>query len=79
MDAHISMVHLNEKLNPCDKCDSTFSSKSALANHLNTHLDMDERKLYKCDRCNKSFTSLAHVDRHEKEIHEKIKRIRKRF
>lgn len=58
-----------EKPFQCSKCDTTFSSKKDLNQHIiGYHKDSNDN-IHKCDHCESSFKSSGGLKRHEKNIH----------
>ena len=65
--AHVKTVHEKVKSDPCEFCQSVFTSKKQLLYHI----EVIHKKtiINDCKICGKSFSSESHVKRHMRNVH----------
>jgi hypothetical protein len=63
-----SFVHVTEKKLVCDVCHKKYASKSQLAKHRLHH-----KNLYECGLCRRQFTVMPSLQKHIRNVHDKIK------
>lgn len=61
INRHIKTVHSENRPFSCDKCLSTFKSKSALTQHNNAHAT---DKAFHCSQCSSAFVSQDRLNQH---------------
>ncbi|CAK1554427.1 unnamed protein product [Leptosia nina] len=69
LNNHMRYVHLKEKNQECDLCDSVFYTKSDVARHRVTHTG---EKKFLCNLCNNPFATKDSLRRHARRTHSVI-------
>ena len=63
-----TLVHDGKKQHDCPNCESSFSQRFDLKNHI--AIVHDEKEPFKCSKCNKQFAQKRSVKAHMKSAHE---------
>lgn len=66
LSSHITQVHTINMLT-CDHCQKQFNGKKALISHMQSHIDVDQRR-HRCQFCQKTFATNG-IKRDHERIH----------
>lgn len=64
LNAHVTIMHLEELPYQCDKCEKRFTIKYNYDCHLVTHTNPPNELPHKCERCEKKFANKVLLKRH---------------